>query len=78
MTKQKTRGERALVLKLAAASRSSRGAGSEGTARARRSSESDMSIGLRLGDGLEVVDGKISIVLGAGLKIDASGRVALI
>ena len=78
MTQQKTKGERAMALKLASVDRASRGAGSEGTARARRAAESDINTGLRLGPGLEVVNGKISIVLGAGLKIDASGRVALI
>ena len=78
MTRQRSLADRRMALKSASLATANRGAGREGSARARRAGESDLNTGLRLGGGVEVVDGRISIVLGAGLKIDASGRVALI
>ena len=76
MTRQKTKAERAMALRLAAVDTATRGAGAEGSARARRAGGSDLSSGLRLGDGIDVVDGKMQVPLGEGLKIDRDGKVA--
>ena len=77
MTRQKTKAERAMALRLAAVDTATRGAGAEGSARARRAGGSDLSSGLRLGDGIDVVDGKMQVPLGEGLSLDRDGRIGL-
>ena len=77
MSRQKTKAERAMALRLAAVDTATRGAGAKGSARARRAGESDLSSGLRLGDGIDVVDGKMSVPTGVGIEVDRIGRMGL-
>lgn len=65
-----------MALKVSPLATASRGAGREGSARARRAGESDLNTGLRLGDGVEVVSGEMKVPLGSGLEIDRSGNVS--
>ena len=76
MTRQRSLADRRMALKSASLATANRGAGREGSARARRAGESDLNTGLRLGGGVEVVKGAMEVPLGAGLKIDRDGKVA--
>ena len=76
MTRQRSLADRRMALKSASLATANRGAGREGSARARRAGESDLNTGLRLGGGVEVVKGAMEVPLGAGLEIDRDGKVA--
>lgn len=66
-----------MALRIASLATATRGAGREGSARARRAGESDLNTGLRLGGGIEVVDGAMEVPLGEGLKVERDGRIGL-
>lgn len=76
MTKQRSFSERAFALKREALGSSARGGAGGDSARVRRAGSSDLDTRLRVGDGLDIEDGRMVVPLGVGLEIDRRGRVA--
>ena len=73
---QRSYSERAFALKREALGSSTRGGAGADSARARRAGSADLNTRLRVGDGLDIEDGRMMVPLGVGLEIDRRGRVS--
>lgn len=75
MSISRSLARRAMALRAVALANSSRGGAGNDSARVRRAANAELSTGLRIGDGVKIKDGRMTVPVGAGLEIDSRGRV---